>query len=170
MSGSTGERHSKWNVYFLWHNSLNFNDLCVLAMPHGARTQSEPSSTTTLWGFWAQPTYSLKHVVSRYSQIPDHDYRNGKRQVVFVTNAQKLKVCLQYESPACVKCLGNHCDIMALWTPICIHSKNIKYKLNTLKSVARISANTTCTFTDCWRSVAIVVGENISWAWNCRHF
>lgn len=51
MSGSTGERHSGWNVYFLWHNSLNFNDLCVLAMPYAAGTQSEPSSTTTLGVF-----------------------------------------------------------------------------------------------------------------------
>lgn len=95
------------------------------------------------WGFRARPTYSLKHVVSRYSHTPDHDYRNGKRQVVFVTKAQKLKLCVQHESPACVKCLGIQwrklpsCDILALW--ICIHSKNIKY---ILKSVARISANT----------------------------
>lgn len=51
MSGSTGERHSGWNVYFLWHNGLNFNDLCVLAMPYAAGTQSEPSSTTTLGVF-----------------------------------------------------------------------------------------------------------------------
>lgn len=48
MSGSIGERHSGWNVYFLWHNSLNFNDLCVFAMSYAAGTQSEPSSTTTL--------------------------------------------------------------------------------------------------------------------------
>lgn len=87
------------------------------------------------WGFRARPTYSLKHVVSHYLHTPDHDYRNGKRQVIFVTNAQKLKLCVPYEFPACVKCLGNRwwklpsCDITALWTPISIHSKNIKYKL-----------------------------------------